>query len=143
LIQIRLALKNDLDSVRKIYRKTLDKHRFISTDSHQQSIEHKKIWVVYDDEDLVKGYIKVIINGYDIKISELAIFPEEQNKGYGTTMVRFLVDKFPKKSLWVETNTANKFYENLGFVKTGIKTTKTKKTLSIYRLQRGGLFENI
>ena len=52
-------------------------------------------------------------------ISRLVIYDPEQNKGYGTEVVRRLIDKYGCNCLWVVTDNdkAIHVYENQGFKK--------------------------
>ena len=55
-------------------------------------------------------------------IEDLYVLPDEQNKGYGSKLLVFVMKKCDKKSLlWIlETNTkAENFYKKFGFKRTG------------------------
>ena len=48
-------------------------------------------------------------------IYDLAVLPEYQNKGIGKELVRRCINAFPNSEWLVQTQTASKFYEKIGF----------------------------
>jgi len=63
-----------------------------------------------------------IVTVLDHLIENLYVLPEEQNKGYGTRLLRFAVEQCEGKAeLWVLNNNlgARRLYERNGFAETG------------------------
>lgn len=48
-------------------------------------------------------------------IYDLAVLPEFQNKGIGNELVRRCIETFPNSEWLVQTETASRFYEKMGF----------------------------
>lgn len=55
-------------------------------------------------------------------IEDLYVLPERQNRGYGTKLLRFAIEKCPDApTLWILENNQNaaRLYRRMGFVETG------------------------
>lgn len=85
------------------------------------SITYKKN-EVYQEIELYKNDIKIGEAEVDINgkmLSRLSIYEPYQNKGYGTEVVRALVDEYGLDCLWVnaDNDKAIHVYEKCGFKK--------------------------
>jgi len=75
--------------------------------------------LVFDGEQA--GRIWIGENDEQIRLLDIAILPEYQNRGAGTLLLRWLIEKANKKQkplrhmVFVLNNDADRFYERLGF----------------------------
>lgn len=81
-------------------------------------------------EDVPVGVVSVKEN----LIEDLYVLPECQNKGYGTRLLRFAMQKCTgRPALWILENNAGaeRLYKRMGFRPTGAKTQITEKLSKI------------
>ena len=106
---IRKADINDFEQIRRIYRKTLSNHRFISKETHLSGINGGKVFVYVHSGEVV-AYVNM---GRNNTIKEMAVLPEYQRQGIGTKLLDFLKENCD--NLWVNTSQAVEFYRKHGF----------------------------
>lgn len=67
-------------------------------------------------EDKLVGCVRVLSDKiFRSIIYDLAVLPEFQNQGIGKELVRRCMEYYPNSEWLVETETASKFYEKIGF----------------------------
>ena len=97
----------------------------IHSPEHQKKYLLEKIkagTLVYMHFDEASGKNVGIVSVTENLIEDLYILPSEQNKGYGTKLLRFACGKCPgKPTLWILENNTNaaRLYQREGFVQTG------------------------
>ena len=94
----------------------------LHTPEHQQEYlkvkmnSGSKFYMLVEDEPI--GIVSVT----DSLIEDLYIFPNKQNKGYGTKLLQFAIKKCTDTpTLWILENNVNagRLYRRMGFKKTG------------------------
>ena len=97
----------------------------LHSQEHQKEYLLEKIkagTVVYMLFDEASGKNVGLVSVTENLIEDLYVLPSEQNKGYGTTLLRFACSKCPDKpTLWILENNLNaaRLYQREGFSLTG------------------------
>lgn len=119
---IRTIENKDIDKIMDIWlTSTIEAHNFIPTEYwHKNYNTVKDVYLpiaetfIYEDEENIKGFISIIDNEF---IGALFVHTEYQNKGIGTKLIDYAVDKYKALNLAVykENQKSVQFYINRGF----------------------------
>lgn len=125
MVTLRESCPEDGDRVLEIWRDAVDAtHDFLSKEDREaievevlEFLPQAPLWVAVDDEDLPIGFM--LLNGAHIEA--LFIAPQQHGKGLGRELVRHGLNLH--QNLTTDVNEQNsqaiRFYEHLGFVRTG------------------------
>jgi ribosomal protein S18 acetylase RimI-like enzyme len=102
------------DYVEPIYGWDLDDQRR----RHDEWFDPDRLAIVEDDDGTAIGVVDVIDKGDHLYLSRMALLPEAQDQGIGTSLVRDLLRPRRPVRLHVFTSNARalRFYERLGFI---------------------------
>lgn len=107
-------------------------------------LQQMDTWVVFDD-GTIKGAMRLQGRKQVVELLELYVDPCFQSQGIGTALVKWLIERYPRKDilLWVIANNvrAKAFYERFGFMPTGqMRLIEGTKEMEICMCRKGQYF---
>jgi ribosomal protein S18 acetylase RimI-like enzyme len=132
MCEVRKARVEEHTSIRRIYRNTLSKWWFVSSEQHFDSIKKGRVYVALNNGSVV-GYVNARLDNRQncVYITELAVEPSYQKMGIGTALVKKVIEVAGGRPVFVKTNQAVGFYEKLGFKIVG-KSVSRKNNVTLY-----------
>ncbi|HSO66410.1 MAG TPA: GNAT family N-acetyltransferase [Desulfatirhabdiaceae bacterium] len=95
---------------------------------HQKAFENSAVTVFVHAEGTLAGFGRAISDGaYQSALYDVAVVPEFQNRGIGTTIIGQILDRLPHGNVILYASPGKEaFYEKLGFrrMKTGMALFK-------------------
>ncbi len=110
VLKIRQARLEDMESIRRllsIYKLPLD------------GLENTLMWIIQKDSESILGVAGLEVGEEKALLRSVAVNPDFQNRGYGSALVKHLINEAKKKSiheLLLMTTTAPTFFRKLGFI---------------------------
>ena len=71
-----------------------------------------------EDEDNICGYLRALVDGFGIYISELYVAPQYRGNGYGSELLAKVKQEHPNQDVYVLSD-EDVYYEKLGYQRVG------------------------
>jgi glutathione synthase/RimK-type ligase-like ATP-grasp enzyme/ribosomal protein S18 acetylase RimI-like enzyme len=123
MTSVRVATQEDTDFLWQLEKNSFNPKQRVSLKSIERSIlsNHQIVWIL-EDEGKFKGSATIMITKHTIRLYSIAILNDEQKKGYGKTLMLFLIaeaKQLKKRYCLLEADAKNialiKWYESFGF----------------------------
>ena len=125
-LNFRPVCENDLDGIMEV-EKAAYKFPWNTTIFRNCLNVGYQCWLLEETNNIIAYGVMTIAAG-ECHILNLCVDPEQQNKGYGTMMMEFLVDtarEFKIETVFLEVRPSNiqaiRLYRNIGFDEVGIR----------------------
>lgn len=74
--------------------------------------------LLVEDENRICGYLRAMVDGFGVYVSELYVAPASRGNGFGAELLQQLKQQYPQQDLYVLSD-EDQYYEKLGYSRVG------------------------
>ena len=71
-----------------------------------------------ENEDIICGYLRALVDGFGIYISKLYVSPSYRRSGFGAALLKRIKQEYPEQDVYVLSD-EDTYYEKLGYQRVG------------------------
>jgi ribosomal protein S18 acetylase RimI-like enzyme len=97
-----------------------DWHSFLSDDAigkFKEALLESETFICESDSDIC-GYVRALVDGFGIYISELYVSPRHRARGFGSGLLERIRQEHPNQDVYVLSD-EDAYYEKLGYQRVG------------------------
>ncbi|MCB9437747.1 MAG: GNAT family N-acetyltransferase [Anaerolineales bacterium] len=119
LLTIRRAQQREFSTIAQVDQAAFSPHWQMDAEDFRYMLRYTVWFTVAVVDDTIVGYQLSTVHSFSVHLTRLAVLPTWQGRGIGRALVENLIEKFPRKTVTVNTQASNmasqQLYQHLGF----------------------------
>lgn len=116
---IRRVQQREFPTIAQVDQAAFSPHWQMDAEDFRYMLRYTVWFTVAVVDDTIVGYQLSTVHSFSVHLTRLAVLPTWQGRGIGRALVENLIERFPRKTVTVNTQASNKasqqLYQHLGF----------------------------